>query len=530
MNLAPYGAAAPAGDRAQRRASGAFYTPQPVVDYVVRQVLRPFLDGESLEGLAILDPACGAGSFLLGAERVLATWYRARGFDEKLASSHLFGVDVDPRAVAVAKRALPGARFAVGDALVDRGQRFSRGARGIDFSRAFPTVAKFDAVLGNPPFLRVRALRVLHPERIEWLRARYRTAVRSWDLSPLFVERALELVRAGGRVGFVLPIQLLHQPNGERLRELLLDENSLETVADLSRLRAFSGATVKTCAIVCRREKSGARQMIATLAPSEVADLDGRHAPWPQRKARENPGRSLKLDLLSSKRALCEKLRMRSISLEALCYVTFGLRSCAPGRGRGGKERLVTDDASAPDAVPYLEGCDVARYMVTPSGRHLRYLPSEMYSARTPALFTSQKIVSRALLSKPAPQAALDENGYFCEQTLVCILPHGIVTPARAAGPSLWAILAAINGAPARFHFASWIIDASFGGGLTHAAPGAQRQLLIPRSDGKWLRELALLAARAQDGERACEATIDQLLCEFYRLTRDEIDLVEGRR
>jgi len=53
-----------------RKAGGVFYTPQYIVDYIVQHTVGKLIEGKSpkeIEKIKIVDPACGSGSFLLGA-------------------------------------------------------------------------------------------------------------------------------------------------------------------------------------------------------------------------------------------------------------------------------------------------------------------------------------------------------------------------------------------------------------------------------------------------------------------------------
>ncbi len=62
----------------QRKATGSFYTPQPITDYLVRRTLHPLTASAAASeilALRILDPAMGSGAFLVSACRYLAASY-----------------------------------------------------------------------------------------------------------------------------------------------------------------------------------------------------------------------------------------------------------------------------------------------------------------------------------------------------------------------------------------------------------------------------------------------------------------------
>jgi hypothetical protein len=88
-----------------RKAGGVYYTPAYIVDYIVRQTVgrlvenrspRELRGGHARQGghggppLRVLDPACGSGSFLLGAYQFLLDHYR-RWYEEHDPASHARG-------------------------------------------------------------------------------------------------------------------------------------------------------------------------------------------------------------------------------------------------------------------------------------------------------------------------------------------------------------------------------------------------------------------------------------------------------
>ncbi|MCX6701570.1 MAG: N-6 DNA methylase [Methanomicrobiales archaeon] len=62
-----------------KKAGGVFYTPEYIVDYIVEHTVGELVKGKSpkdVSKIRVLDPACGSGSFLLGAYDKLLDWHR----------------------------------------------------------------------------------------------------------------------------------------------------------------------------------------------------------------------------------------------------------------------------------------------------------------------------------------------------------------------------------------------------------------------------------------------------------------------
>jgi type I restriction-modification system DNA methylase subunit len=117
-----------------RKAGGVYYTPTYIVEYIVKNTVGKLCEGKTprqITSLRILDPACGSGSFLLGAYQYLLdyhlNWYQKDGpqkhtketyqgragqwyltIQEKkrILLNNIFGVDIDPQAVEVTKLSL----------------------------------------------------------------------------------------------------------------------------------------------------------------------------------------------------------------------------------------------------------------------------------------------------------------------------------------------------------------------------------------------------------------------------------------
>ena len=118
-----------------RKAGGVYYTPEYIVDYIVENTVGEAIKGKKPEEIAnikILDPACGSGSFLLGAYKYLLNYHieyynkikdraKFKGSKEdvikengdltiwikkQILRNNIFGVDIDSNAVEVTKLSL----------------------------------------------------------------------------------------------------------------------------------------------------------------------------------------------------------------------------------------------------------------------------------------------------------------------------------------------------------------------------------------------------------------------------------------
>ena len=64
----------------------------------------------------------------------------------------------------------------------------------------------FDAVIGNPPYIRIQTMKEWAPVEVEFYKQRYRAASKgNYDIYVVFVEKGLSLLNERGRLGFILP-------------------------------------------------------------------------------------------------------------------------------------------------------------------------------------------------------------------------------------------------------------------------------------------------------------------------------------
>jgi hypothetical protein len=297
-------------EKSKQRASGSFFTPDYLVDFVVEHTLGPLLEGRSLQDtyrLRILDPSCGGGAFLLGALRRLEAHCLAGGARPGPAlrlrlCKTLVGVDLDPGAIEVTGAAL---RMAVGG----KSQK-SVPAKLVLGDALLPEteVGRIDAIVGNPPWGQ-KGLRIGAATRKRY-QGLFTTARGVWDPFKFFVERCHQLLSPGGRWGLVLPDIVLLK-NLQCVRDVILDGSAIEELAHCG--RAFEDANIDAVAICATRvaEPVGEKhrlQVWPQLPKDWRADLPTRHRQV-QAVFRELPGHKFNLYLRDEALALYRRLR-----------------------------------------------------------------------------------------------------------------------------------------------------------------------------------------------------------------------------
>lgn len=319
-----------------RKAGGVYYTPQYIVDYIVKNTVGKLCEGKSpseISGLRILDPSCGSGSFLLGAYQFLLTyhleWYLKkkessgripfepvdkanpkRGKQEaifedrngvwrlttrekkRILLNNIYGVDVDSQAVEVTKlslllkvlenenqetlrtqlaiwreRALPDLsdNIKCGNSLIGP-ELYCNGQLGLfdeesqyrinlfdwnDKLHGFGDIMAgggFDCVIGNPPYIRIQAMKEWAPIEVEYYKKAYKSAgAGNYDIYVVFVEKGLGLLNRKGCLGFILPHKFFNSQYGAPLRGILSAGKHLSEIVHFGDRQVFTGPTTYTC-------------------------------------------------------------------------------------------------------------------------------------------------------------------------------------------------------------------------------------------------------------------------------------------
>lgn len=293
-----------------KKAGGVYYTPTYIVDYIVKHTVGKLLEGKTpkeVEKLRILDPACGSGSFLIGAYQYLLDWhrdwyekdgaekhtkgkqpklYQGKGGMYRLTTSerkrilthNIHGVDIDSQAVEVTKLSLL-LKVLEGESdrtlqtqlfhervLPDLGRNIKCGNSliGPDFyetdlfgqlsdeemSRvnAFDWGKEFSAIIKAGGFDAVLGnppyLYSAGQEHKSYFSTHFSLAEYQTDFYVYFVEKGLQLLREHGYLGMIVSDSWIKGKYFRQVREHLLANTSLQTVVVFG-YAPFAGAAIE---------------------------------------------------------------------------------------------------------------------------------------------------------------------------------------------------------------------------------------------------------------------------------------------
>jgi hypothetical protein len=558
----------------------------------------------------VLDMACGSGSFLLGAYRCLLDyclqwyidhnpekykkavykdprdghWRLTIGEKKRILSTHIFGVDIDAQAVEVTKlslllkvlegetdqtvseqqrlfrdRALPnlsdnikcgnsliGPDYFTGKLIPDP-EELKR-VNPFDWKQGFPDAMKaggFDCIIGNPPYVLLQDAN-RDSDQLDYFRANYQAASYKLDTYHLFMERAVQLTREGGKCSMITPANLLTNNHLDKLRRYLIHNSQVEHILVIDG-GVFEKVSVDNAIFVLTKAVSGTRafQIIYARTSDCVLTVKERVTIRAD-KVQADP---FALFTGGSGRALTQlwqRLDKGNTPLGEIAKVNFGKQL----RDRTVYTRDVIEVASSGSVPrsykPCYGGKDITRYGL--AWGKLACLNSEVARCGgcwdPSAQNAKNKLLTRQIGQYPA--FAVDEKGYQCLNALFMV---NVVED----GPDPAYLLGILNSRLLRRYWIEKYYD---------------RRRTFPKIKGAYLKKLPIrlpkvnkardmarqnrmkslvnnmtglhkhLAAAKSEAQKtviqrqidATDAEIDRLVYDLYGLTKAEIAIVEAEK
>ena len=292
-------------------AGGVFYTPEFVVDYIVKNTVGRLVRNKSplqMERIRVIDPACGSGTFLVRAysaflqrhlqyysdratndkhpkeiyKRKDGTWFLTTEIRKRILLNSIYGLDIDPYAVEITKlslllkvlenesnesvnkqmkmfrqKALPDLEKNIlcGNTLIDYSIRRKLNDAEIKKIRPFDwRTGGFGHILDSGGFNAVignppyvRVQRMDKKQR-DYFVEKYSTPTGTYDIYQLFVEVGLgRLLSKSGLMSFIMPHKFFTGDAGSSLRKYIGSKKAVREIIHFGTNQVFDGPTTYTC-------------------------------------------------------------------------------------------------------------------------------------------------------------------------------------------------------------------------------------------------------------------------------------------
>lgn len=468
-----------------RKSGGVYYTPQYVVEYIVQNTVGKLIEGKTpkeISQIKIVDPACGSGSFLIGAYQFLLDWHKNYYSDngkpskgkkdnpltpdgnlttsekKRILLNNIFGVDIDVNAVEVTKlslllkcmegetqasitnqlrmfneRVLPtlDSNIKDGNSLVDTDFYSSeldfgdeKKVKPFSWKKGFPEVFKqdgFDSVIGNPPYVRSQHLE----DNIKnYLSQKFSSASYQPDLFAFFIEQGILLLNEQGKLGFIIPNGILTNTFYAKSRSNILNKTCVNIIVDLKD-KVFEGASVDTSIFILTKETSEAKRKKNPVLIGEFPSKIKLAVETPTSTILQNEFLKIKdyvFNTSSSKSdfVLIEKIKKETERLGDLCIVKNGMKV---------RKDFVSLKKEDSRYKKFLLGASVKPYSIDYKNKWVCYDKSleqqfTNQAFRDEEIFlVNPKLLIRQVMGKNRIFGTIDNNQFYVDQSVYILHP-----------------------------------------------------------------------------------------------------------
>lgn len=365
---------------------GVVPTPKLVAKQIVSETLEKLLNDKSLDQikeLKIADICCGSGTFLIAlydylikehTNLLIENGITNLSLSEKreILTENIFGVDINPYAVEVTRfslllkllehenavtiddyfqtykvKVLPNLseNIKCGNSLVDD-HFYDYDESAIDNNELLYKIKPFnwedefyffrdkngfDAIIGNPPYVRIQNLVKYFSEEIDYYRSSKSTYSISkkdnFDKYYLFVERAIELINSNGIIGYIVPHKFFILEGGRKLRSSITNQCGISKIIHFGTTQVFPKRLTYTAIVIIEKQK---REKLIFKRVSELINefsfINVNIVEYNQNKYSEAPW----IFLTKEAEALFERIKSENTTtLDQIAYIPVGLQTSA---------------------------------------------------------------------------------------------------------------------------------------------------------------------------------------------------------
>lgn len=444
--------------KSKRKKDGIFYTPEYITRYIVEQTVGKYLEEnpDKLESINILDPACGSGAFLNQAHSFLQEQYKIRTeekinaakalkrgghefvklnlfehqniaeVDRSILLNNIYGVDLNSESTEITKLALwlktakkdqplqnLDANIKCGNSLID--DSTIAGEKAFNWNEEFKDIMPnggFDVIIGNPPYGAE-----LDEQAKNYISQNYHTAEYQIDTYVIFIERALNLLKEGGKLSFIVPSTWLNMHYFSKLRNLIISNTKLERIV-LFRYQVFEDVTAETCIFICTKAFKPDNDVRISSIDNLEQNNDIKYQKISQNYWLKNYETGFNVFYTQEKLNLIERIYNNSIIVDKIASITVGIKPYQTNKGTPKQTKQDVESRIYDSSIqineffqPYIVGSNITKYHIKkPINKYIKY-GDWLAEPRKSLNFKSKKIVIRQTADRVI--AAVDNVGYY---------------------------------------------------------------------------------------------------------------------
>lgn len=243
------------GKRSSGETHGVVLTKPHIVELILD--LAGYTPDRDLAAMKLLEPSCGTGAFLVPAVRRLVLSMRRHNRRPSQLSSCLLAFDIDLSHVVATKKAVEAALNEEGIGNGAAKSLAEQWVRHDDYLLAPIEPGSIDAVVGNPPYIRIEQLA---PELQAEYRERYESLYDRADIYVAFIEKSLDMLAPDGALTFICADRWTLNRYGAPLRRIISERFRVKSYIDLHQASPFESEVI-------------AYPSIFTITPGRSADV-----------------------------------------------------------------------------------------------------------------------------------------------------------------------------------------------------------------------------------------------------------------
>lgn len=542
--------------REERKKLGQFYTPEPVIDYILDQIKYT----KSIDDKKIIDISCGSGGFTTRATNRLINKLK-NNIDKKevveKVINNIYGMDINPFACYLAetnmliqlidliveikkddpKYIVPKIKIFQTNSLETPSLLNNEKQEIKDIkNKAGHFTEGFDFVVGNPPYLEAKKMDASIKKLC--IQTCPNVANGAFDLFVCFIDKGLRLLKTNGELGYIFPNKFLIANYAKKMREELLNKYTIKEIMDVSECEIFENVSVYPVIMIIQNKKPQDNLIKTTEKVISIESLNNKSFSTSKIKQNVYKRDDLVFFILPSDKKhnsiLTKLLDNKYKTLDNYLKMKWTISFHATGL----REKFLFPNK--PNSVfakkliggkSFAGNRDINRYNLNWGGWWIDYNEklAKKYKNQLPpkSLFEQEKLI--ICQNSLRLRATYDDKNFYCKDTF-------FVASLREDSKNNFKLkffLAILNSKLLHFYYANIYKGTHISGGYLHYLIGYLYSLPVAEPTEKQQSEIIVLVEKILNVKNETDFNkldkqIDALVYKIYSLKNNEIKTVEN--